>query len=370
MSADPARPLFPDIDTPALMLDQDALRRNIDAMQARANEAGLALRPHAKAHKCLEVGRMQRDAGAVGLCCAKLGEAEVMAAGGLDDLLVTTPVAGCLKIGRLIELARRARVRVVADDAANLAELDAATRAAGVTLGIVIEVDVGQGRCGVPPGPRAAELARRVLQARGLRFEGVQGYQGSLQCVPDYAAREAQVARAMDALERSLAALREAGIDVPTITGGGTGSFPIDARLRRLTEVQPGSYVTMDAAYMAVRWPGGAPMPLARPLSILASVVSRPSRGKAIVDVGWKSANGDGAPPRCKDRPDLAFEFAGDEHGALVAASGEIDLRPGDRIELVPGHCDTTVNLYDRFVVHAHGLVQACWPIAARGKSH
>jgi len=361
---------FPDIDTPALLLEREALQHNIDTMQARAREAGLALRPHAKAHKCLEIGRLQRDAGAVGLCCAKLGEAEVMAAGGLDDLLVTTPVAGALKIARLVDLARRARVRVVADDAANLAELDAAAQAAGVTLGVVIEIDVGQGRCGVPPGPPAAELARLVLQARGLSFEGVQGYQGGLQCVADYAARESQVGQAMEALERSLAALREAGIAVPTITGGGTGSFPIDARLRRLTEVQPGSYVTMDAAYAAVQWTGGAAMPLARPLSILASVVSRPTRDKVIIDVGWKSANSDGMPPRCKNRPDLSFEFAGDEHGALVAASGEIDLRPGDRIELLPGHCDTTVNLYDRFVVHARGQVQAIWPIAARGKSH
>lgn len=363
--------LFPDVDTPALLLDEQRLRSNIAVMQAKATAAGMALRPHAKAHKCAQVARLQMAAGAAGLCCAKLGEAEALALAGVPDLLITTPVVGSLKIARLMRLARLTAVRVVVDDERNIHELARAAHAAGIVLAVVIEVDVGQGRCGVPPGPRAAQLAYRVGAEPALALAGMQGYQGRLQCVADYAERRAGVVSAMAALARSVDAVRQAGMDVPVITGGGTGSFPIDIELASLTELQPGSYVTMDRAYTAVDWSGkDAGMPLQRPLSILASVISRPARGRAILDVGWKSASSDGAAPVCLGHPELIFEFAGDEHGQVRAANGgDLDLACGDRIELMPGHCDTTVNLYDRFVVHAQGRAHATWPIEARGMS-
>ncbi len=362
--------LFPEVDTPALLLDEDLLRTNIKRMQAVADDAGIALRPHAKAHKSIAVARLQRDAGAVGICCAKLGEAEVMVRGGQDNILVTTPITGVLKIRRLVVLAGQANISVVADDAANLAEIDLAARAAGVVVGIVIEVDVGQGRCGVPPGPRAAELMHDIQRRPGLRIAGVQGYQGRLQCVPGYTAREVAVQAAMAVLQLSIDAIRKAGLALPVITGGGTGSTPIDIGLGVLTELQPGSYVTMDTAYAATEWtPGQLPNPFGQPLLVLASVVSRPSADRVVVDVGWKAISNDAGTPKVAGNADLQFEFAGDEHGIVRSLSGQLALRPGDRICLVPSHCDTTVNLHDAFAVHRNGRLESLWPIDARGKS-
>jgi D-serine deaminase-like pyridoxal phosphate-dependent protein len=363
--------LFPEVDTPALLLNEERLRGNIAVLQAQADQAGLALRPHAKAHKCAQVARLQLAAGAVGLCCAKLGEAEVLAQAGVPDLLVTTPVVGALKIARLMRVARQAAVKVVVDDERNIHDLAQAAQAAGIVLAVLIEVDVGQRRCGVPPGPRAAELACLVRAAPSLTLAGMQGYQGGLQCVADYTERRASVLAAMAALKQSVDAVRQTGMDVPVITGGGTGSFPIDIELASLTELQPGSYVTMDRAYAAIDWTGKhAGMPLQKPLSILASVISRPARDRAILDVGWKSASSDGAAPACLGHPGLIFEFAGDEHGQVRAANGgDLDLACGDRLELVPGHCDTTVNLFDSYVVHAQGRAYSTWSIEARGMS-
>lgn len=362
--------LFPDVDTPALLLDGGQVHRNISLLQSQASAAGVALRPHVKAHKSPQIARLQIEAGATGLCCAKLGEAEVMAASGLGDLLITSPVVGGLKIHRLIELARKASVRVVADNESNIVELAEAAAAAGVNIGIVVEIDVGQGRCGVQPGPQAAELAHRALTTRSLTFAGVQGYHGGLQCMSSYKDREAAVQVAMNALSRSLEAFRRARIATPVITGGGTGSFPIDIRLQQLNELQPGSYVTMDATYAATEWGPDRPgTPFSQPLSVLATVISRPNRTKAIIDVGWKSVSCDAGVPQVRNRPDLRFEFAGDEHGAVIVQTGELDLQVGDRIELVPGHCDTTVNLYDQFVVHSEGRPESVWTIEARGKS-
>jgi 3-hydroxy-D-aspartate aldolase len=279
-------------------------------------------------------------------------------------------VIGLIKVARLVVLAHKATISVVVDDEQNIAELALAARTAGVTLKVFVEVDVGQGRCGVPPGPRAAELAHQVLQSEGLSFAGLQGYHGAIQQAIGFSERKAAVLAAMSRLETSLKDFRRAGLQVPVITGGGTGTFPIDVELGLLTELQPGSYITMDANYAKVKWTADSgPTPLGCPLSILASVVSRPSRQRAILDVGWKSASSDGGLPQVKDRPELRFEFAGDEHGALTSATGELELLPGDRIELIASHCDTTVNLYDSFVIHRGGRPQESWPIAARGKS-
>ncbi|MBI4291418.1 MAG: DSD1 family PLP-dependent enzyme [Betaproteobacteria bacterium] len=361
---------FAELDTPALLLDLDQVERNIDRYQRGAASAGLQLRPHAKAHKCSAVGRIQVERGAVGLCCAKLGEAEAMAAGGVRDLLVTTPVVGGLKIRRLVDLARSAKVAVVVDDESNIAELAQAAGSAGVQIDVLVEVDVGQARAGVAPGPRAAELATVIARSRGLRFRGLQGYQGKLQAVASFSDRDALVREAMGKLRLASDGVRAAGLDCTVATGGGTGSFPIDIRLGMLTELQPGSYVTMDTAYAKVALAGeGDEHPLGQPLTILASVISKTTAGKAIVDVGWKSASSDGGLPSVKNRSDLIFEFAGDEHGSIRSSAGELNLALGDRIELIPSHCDTTVNLYDRFAVHRSGRLEGFWTIEARGKS-
>ena len=361
---------FRDVDTPALLLDLDQVERNIERYQRLAASAGLTLRPHAKAHKCSAVGRIQVERGAVGLCCAKLGEAESMAACGLRNLLVTTPVVGPLKIRRLMELAGSAQIAVVADHESNIAALSQAATSAGVRLDILVEVDVGQGRTGVTPGQRAGELAAQIARSPGLQFVGLQGYQGKLQAVASLADRASLVSEAMTRLRASIESIRAAGQDCKVITGGGTGSFPIDIERRMFTELQPGSYVTMDNTYAkVVLGKESDAHPLGHPLTILATVISRPNAEKAIVDVGWKSASSDAGLPSVKGRPEWVFEFAGDEHGSIRSNVGPLSLALADRVELVPSHCDTTVNLHDRFAVHRSGRLEATWAIEGRGKS-
>ena len=357
-----------DLDTPVLLVDRGALARNVARMAALAAGAGLACRPHAKAHKCPQVARLQVEAGAAGVCCAKLGEAEVMAAAGIGDVLVTTPVVGRSKAARLVQAAREARIAAVVDDAGNAAGLAAAARTAGLRLDVLVEVDVGQGRCGVPPGQPAAELARLVAGHPWLRFRGLQGYQGALQMRPGLAGRRREVRRALDLLADSAEAVRKAGIEVETLTGGGTGSSAIDAALGGLTEIQPGSYVFMDRNYRAIEWPGAAAPPFESALTVYAGVVSRPAADRVVLDAGWKSISGDGGPPSAVDHPEAQFAFAGDEHGAL-AFPGTAPLAVGDKVALMPSHCDTTVNLHDRFVVVGGGEVEDVWEIAARGRS-
>jgi 3-hydroxy-D-aspartate aldolase len=361
---------FPEVDTPALLLDEKKVRSNIEVMQSRVSAGGISLRPHAKAHKCSTIARLQREAGAVGICCAKVGEAEAMVQGGQDNVLLTTPIVGVIKIARLVALARMASISVVADNQANLVELNAAALAAQVRIGVVIEVDVGQGRCGVPPGPQTAHLLQQVLRLPALTLVGVQAYQGRLQCLPSYEARQAAVVDAMAALRHSLAAASDMGLAVPVITGGGTGSVPIDIELGMLNELQPGSYITMDTAYAATEWSRDRSLPpFGQPLLVLASVVSRPSTDRAVIDVGWKSISSDGGTPHVYGRSDVRFEFGGDEHGIIRPLQGDLNLALGDRLCLVPTHCDTTVNLHDRFAVHRAGRVETFWPIEARGKS-
>lgn len=353
--------LFPEIDTPALLLDLDRIERNLERYQRAADAAGLKLRPHAKAHKTAQLGRLQLERGAIGLCCAKLAEAEALAAQGLESFLITTPVVGAGKIRRLADLARRARVMVVVDGEENVAEL----ARAGVPLDVLVDVDVGQGRTGVVPGAAAAKLATLVSRQPGLRFRGLQGYQGRLQGVASLEERTALVREAMAKLGESERAVKEAGLQVEIRTGGGTGSFPIDLELKALTELQPGSYITMDTNYAKVQLGDS----LGNPLTILTTVISRPVPDRAVVDVGWKSASSDSGTPALLDPDGHSFEFAGDEHGIVRRGGAPVDLAPDERLQLIPSHCDTTVNLYDSFVVHRSGKVIETWPIVGRGKA-
>jgi 3-hydroxy-D-aspartate aldolase len=360
---------LPDVDTPALLLDADALGRNIARMRDLVAGSGLALRPHAKTHKTPRIALMQLAAGAAGICCSKLAEAEVMVGGGIMDILITTPVVGASKIARLMRLAHTAGIRVVVDDAVGIDALGDAAAAAKVSLDVLIEVDVGQARCGVPPGQTAADLAGRIGRHRALRFAGLQGYNGALQGVAAFEERAARVRASLDLLLETAGLVRKRGIEVATLTGGGTGSSAIDLELRGLTELQPGSYVVMDASYAKVRDRGADALPFERALGVLATVVSRPAPDRCVVDVGWKSVSVDSGPPLVAGHPDLMFEFAGDEHGKLRSTAGAVQLRPGDRIELIPAHCDTTINLYDAYTVMRDGRVEGLWPIEARGRT-
>lgn len=356
------------LDTPALVIDAAAFGANLAAMTGLLAGKRQRLRPHAKTHKSALIARRQIAAGAVGICCAKLSEAEVLAAEGIDDILITTPIVDAQKLNRLARLSRKAKVAVVLDDTGAIEPLAHAASLGENTLDVFVEVDVGQHRCGVPPGPAAAALVREIARHRHLNFKGLQGYQGAMQSIVGYDERRAAAALALDRLQQSAELVRKDGY-VPLLTGGGSGSLAIDLELDGLDELQPGSFVFMDASYAKIEWRDGGPPPFRTALSVLAGVVSRPAADRAIVDVGWKSASCDSGPPVPR-RSDLVFQFAGDEHGSISRRDGgPLDLRPGDKIELVPSHCDTTVNLYSCFAVVRDGRLETSWPVTARGNS-
>ena len=357
-----------DLDTPVLLVEAAPFERNVARMKDIAAKAGIAYRPHAKAHKSPVVAEMQLAAGARGICCAKLGEAEVMAAAGIRDILITTEVVGRNKLLRLMEVAQQARLSVVVDNEENIGDLARAAQTAGVRIGALVEVDVGQRRCGVPPGPEAARLAAAIADTRWLDFRGLQGYQGAIQMTADFAARRAQVKDALDKLLETAEHVRKAGLPVEVLTGGGTGSAAIDVALGGLTELQPGSYLFMDSKYAAIGWDGGAHVPFENSLFILGTVISRPAADRAVIDVGFKSASNDGGLPVPVDLPGATFAFAGDEHGQLMYDGKPCPLALGAKVRLIPSHCDTTVNLHDRFIVARDGAVEDVWDIAARGR--
>jgi len=357
------------IDTPALLLDLDVLDRNLERMAALVANTGIRLRPHVKTHKSPLIAHRQMAAGAVGVCCAKVGEAEVMVAGGIPDVLITTPVVAPEKIRRLMSLARQATVGVVADDLQNVRHLSEAAKEQKVTVHLVVEINVGQNRCGVSPGPAGADLADEIARLPGLRFRGFQGYHGSLQQVVDLDRRAAEIRRALDLLLESAQAARGRGHAIDVLTGGGTGSSATDIGFHGLTELQPGSYVLMDCNYSRIHWGAdGALVPFGNAISILTSVVSCTSADRIIVDTGWKSASCDSGMPVLKAIDGATFAFAGDEHGKVSVPEGT-RISAGDKLELLPSHCDTTVNLYDHYVCVRDGKVESLWPVAARGRS-
>jgi len=351
------------IDTPALLLDHDALTRNIARMADFVAAGPAKLRPHAKTHKCVEIARLQLDAGAVGITCAKVGEAEALAAGGIADILIANQVVGPIKIARLVALARRCVVTIAVDDAGNVRQLAAAAEAAGVTVRCYVEVDVGMVRCGVPDGHAALALARLVDQSPGLVFAGLQTYEGHLQNVVPLDERivlaETDMRKALLARE----VVEDGGLAVEQVSGGGTGTHMVTGRLPWMTELQCGSYATMDAQYRAV---GGADFENA--LTVLVTVISRPRPDKAVVDAGLKAVTSEfGEPTVCVDG--AAWLDFSEEHGEITLDGAARDLRVGDKIELIPRHGCTTVNLYDRFHVMHDGALQDIWAVAGRGRS-
>jgi D-serine deaminase-like pyridoxal phosphate-dependent protein len=347
------------LDTPCLVLDLDAVERNLDAM-AQAMRGRVGLRPHAKTHKVPNVARMQLERGALGLCCAKLGEAKVLAAGGIPNLLITTEVVGEAKIRRLLALARQADVMTVVDDERSAHRLSDAAMGAGLRLRTLVDINVGQNRTGVEPGEPALSLARTVDSLPGLELHGVQGYEGHLQHIVDPEQRRTASVSAMDLLAGTVELLLGAGLPIEIVSTAGTGTAAFAAERGAVTELQPGSYVVMDSTYSGV---GG--LSFENALTVLTTVISvKP--GVAIVDSGHKSLSSDLGPPRPIGLA-AEFDFQGDEHGKLTFPLGRsIDV--GDVVRLIPSHCDTTINLHDLYYVERAGVVIAVWPIAARGR--
>lgn len=355
-----------DVDTPALVLDLDALERNIARMAESVKGSGVRLRPHAKSHKCAEIARRQIAAGAVGICSQKVSEAEALVAGGIADVLVTNEIVGGQKTARLARLARESKVAVLADDAGNVAGLDDAARAEGVRLDVLVELNVGADRCGIAPGEPALALARGIAACRNLRFAGLHAYHGSAQHLRDASERRAAIAAAAEKVRVTKSLIEKAGIACETVTGAGTGTFLLESASRVFNEIQPGSYVFMDADYNRNLWEEGWPR-FEQSLFVLTAVMSVPAPDRAVVDAGLKASSVDSGMPQVHERPGVEYVKASDEHGVLRIAAGARAPKLGEKILLVPGHCDPTVNLYDQFVCVRGGRVEALWSVIARG---
>lgn len=357
------------IDTPALVIDLDAMERNLATMAAFAREHRLRLRPHAKMHKSAQIARLQIGAGAVGVCVQNVSEAEALAAAGVTDLYVSNEVVDTAKLARLAALAGRVKLAVAVDSALGIERLAVALKTAGTSLDVFVEIDVGQGRCGVAP-TAAGALAHQVV-ARGLRFAGLQAYHGRAQHLRAFAEREAAIRHAVTAVRSAQASITSAGMQCPLVTGAGTGSFVFEAASGVYGELQCGSYLFMDRDYADNQATPGAPR-FEHALFVKSQVMSR-GASHAVVDAGHKAHAVDSGLPQVWQR-DLAFGNGGDEHGILMPnGTGARAALPqlGETVWLVPGHCDPTVNLHDHYIALrgglAHGVVEAVWPVDARG---
>jgi D-serine deaminase-like pyridoxal phosphate-dependent protein len=361
-----------EIPTPALLLDLDRFEKNLVTMARHVAATGKQLRPHAKTHKCPEIARRQIAAGAIGVVCAKLSEAEIMADADIRGLLVSTEIVGAEKVGRLMALLDRgADVRVVVDHPDNVAHLARAARSAGHVLDVLVDVDVGNRRTGCAPGEPALALARAVADAPSLRFRGLQGYAGQCAHVIPWAARREASFKAMAPLLDTRQLIEWHGTPVAIVSGGSTGTYNIDSELPGLTELQSGSYCVMDLDYLRIGGEHSERLTdFEMALTVLTTVVSVPAPDLAIVDGGLKAFATDRPfPPEAVERPGLEYQFAGDEHGRLFLRDPGRLVRLGEHVEFFPPHCDPTMNLYDRLYAMRGDRVEAVWEISARGKS-
>jgi D-serine deaminase-like pyridoxal phosphate-dependent protein len=361
------------LNTPVLVIDREALDRNIARMAEYARARRVALRPHAKTHKSLEIARRQIAAGAIGICCAKLGEAEALAEGGVNDILLTSPVVSRPAIERLVELNHATeRLIVVVDHPENAAALAAAAdRATGRVLDVLVDIDPGIHRTGVASAAAAVELASCVRGLGRLRYRGVQMYCGSEQHIASFEDRGAAIRERMRYLESILASLSSHQAAPEIATGAGTGSHRIDGALGLLTEWQVGSYVFMDRQYAECDLTGDRTAPFEYALFVDTRVVSCNTPGMATVDAGFKALATDGGPPAivAGAPPGAAYRFMGDEHGAIIDPASRHVWRLGDLVRLAVPHCDPTVNLYDSYHVFAGDTLEAIWPVSGRGRS-
>ena len=362
------------IDTPALVIDLDAMERNLATMATFARSHGVRLRPHAKMHKCAAIARLQMAAGAVGMCVQKTSEAEALAAAGIADLYISNEVIAPAKLARVAALARQVRLAIAVDSAEGVERLAAAMRDAQATIDVFVEVDVGHGRCGVPAAA-AGVLAQHVVSHAppegGLRFAGLQAYHGAAQHLRGAAEREAASHHAASQARAAQASVTSAGIACRLVTGAGTGTFALDTASGVWGELQAGSYLFMDRDYADNALAANTPR-FEHALFVKSQVMSR-GASHAVVDAGHKSHAIDSGPPRVWQR-DLEFANGGDEHGILRPRHGGSPVglpRIGETVWLVPGHCDPTVNLHERYIAVRGGLdsgvIEAVWTIEARG---
>ena len=352
-----------ELETPVLIVDIDVMERNLERMMELISASNVRLRPHLKTAKSPALAWKMIDAGAVGVCCAKLGEAEVMANAGISDILLTSEVAGVGKFERLVALARRVPgFKAVIDSTHAVDGIAALAAQRGVVVNLLIEIDVNTGRSGVVSAAEALELANHMRDTDGVRLVGLHGYAGHAQVRPA-ADREQLNPQAMEVLQATIELLAEHNHDLAYISGGGTGSVGLDVEAGVLNEVQAGSFLLMDTAYR------DAGVPFANALTCLATVISRPSDKRAVCDAGQKTLSRDGGVPEVTGSPGVTYLRGSDEHGNLEVDSDQLEspLNVGDVIRILPSHVCTTINLHDVMVGVRGGVVEAIWPVEARG---
>ncbi len=362
-----------EIQTPCLILDLDALERNIKKMGDYAAVHGMRHRVHGKMHKSVDVAKLQEDlGGAVGVCCQKVSEAEVFARGGIKDILVSNQVRDPAKIDRLARLPKLgARTIVCVDDIDNVADLSAAAQRHETELEIFIEIDCGAGRCGVSTTEDVVAIAKAVEAAPNLKFSGIQAYQGAMQHLDEYEAREEKLNAAISMVKDAVEGLQAEGINCELVSGGGTGSYYFESNSGVYNELQCGSYAFMDADYGRILDKDGKRIDQGEwenALFILTSVMSHAKSDKAICDAGLKAQSVDSGLPFIFGRDDVEYLKCSDEHGVIGDPNGV--LKVNDKLRLVPGHCDPTCNVHDWYVGVRNGKVETLWPVSARGKAY
>jgi 3-hydroxy-D-aspartate aldolase len=362
-----------DIQTPCLILDLDALERNITKMGSFAKAMGVRHRVHGKMHKSVDVAKLQeRLGGSVGVCCQKVSEAEVFARGGIKDVLVSNQVRDPAKIDRLARMPKLgARTICCVDDLANVADLSAAATRHGTTIECLVEIDCGAGRCGVNTTPAVVEIAKAIAAAPGLKFAGIQAYQGAMQHMDNYADRKAKIDIAVAMVKDAVDTLKVEGLACDIVGGGGTGSYYFEGNSGVYNELQCGSYAFMDADYGRILDKNGKRIDQGEwenALFILTSVMSHTKADKAICDAGLKAQSVDSGLPVIFGRTDVTYVKCSDEHGVIADPNGA--LKVNDKLRLVPGHCDPTCNVHDWYVGVRGGVVETVWPVSARGKAY
>ena len=355
-----------DVDTPALLIDIDALERNIEKMALYGTQQGINLRPHAKTHKSIDIARMQVSNGAVGVCCQKVSEAEILIHGGITDVLITNQIIGQRKIRRLVELSQYGKISVCVDDSKNVTDINEMSAQCGTVIKAFVEVDIGSGRCGVNSGEATLALAKQIENSQNLEFGGLHAYNGSAQHIRDYHRRREATQQGLIKLSVIISQLKAEDIKVKTVTGAGTGTYPFETGSGLYTELQCGSYVFMDVDYGKIRMADGSLIgEFENSLCVLTAVMSKTSQKKAICDAGLKAHSVDSGLPIIADPRPITYAQASDEHGLLHDPLNILQL--GEKLRIIPGHCDPTVNLFDWYVGVRDGRVEQLWPVSARG---
>jgi 3-hydroxy-D-aspartate aldolase len=368
---DPPVPLA-ELSTPALLIDLDVFDANLAKMQRHVDAHGMGLRCHTKMHKSPIIARKQIAAGAIGVCAATVSEAEVMLAGGVTNILITSPVVTSEKIKRVIDLARRSvEVRIVVDHIAAAALFNFAAASANIRLKVLVDLDPGMGRTGIACGEPALELGQYITQkCSALVFSGLQMYIGNCMHIEGFDARRARYTALLDAGIKTRALFESQGIPVEVFTGGGTGTFDIEPGIGALTELQAGSYAFMDVEYREIGGQVGEIFDdFATSLFMLVTAISKPQKRLITVDAGFKSFASDAGAPQFRDVEGVVYHFGGDEHGIVVLNNPSVEIQLGEKLVMLTPHCDPTVNLHDYYFPYRGGLVEEIWPVSARGRS-